>query len=388
MRLDASRIAQDALARIARPIEDARGLPANWYTDPEIFALEESLVFRRAWLAVCFTHEVAEPGDVMPERVCGSEIAIVRDHAGTLRAFHNVCRHRASLVVQQAAKRQHSLKCNYHCWTYAMDGRLKNAPFFNGAPVSKGDGDIRLSPIRCEEREGVVFVNLDGCAPGIDGVFEPLEMRWRTYDRTKLQRFATRRNSIPANWKVVMEGLLEVYHEEFIHEDLGYRLTEDGEKNWEDLWTGELMGFRSVTPEEKPAQAGTNLPRLPGMPSTGPAPTEILLMFPNVSFNIFDNHLVQTIWTLASYKETRWKSSWYFAPGAADSASGRTLCQGVVDFWEKIRREDLGSVLSVQAGLESRTAEPIETRYSPFWEPIIQYFHTRVAKALLGAVAA
>ena len=376
---------RSVLERLGRPVAEARGIPVGWYTDPQHFALEEERLFRSGWLAVCFSHEVAAPGDVRPEKICGSQIVLVRDDGGTLRAFHNICRHRASLVVQAPASNVHTLRCNYHCWTYGLDGRLRNAPYFNGTPVSDGgEAAISLMPVRCEEREGIVFVNLDGTATDIDDHLEPMTVRWRQFERHHLDRFVTLESSIPANWKIVLEGFLEVYHEKFIHKDLGYRLDKSGRKTFEDLWSGELMGFRSVMPAENPDHPELALPRLPGMPATGPTPTEIFLMFPNVSFNILENHLVHTIWSFASPRETRWKSTWYFAPGATATDPGKAACEEVVKFWQQVRREDLGAVISVQAGIESRTGHPVETRYSPFWEPILQHFHRRIARGLLG----
>ena len=372
------------LERLGRPVDEARGIPVAWYIDPQHFTLEETGLFRAGWLAVCFSHEIADPGDVRPEKVCGSQILLVRDDAGTLRAFYNICRHRASLVVQEPARNVSTLRCNYHCWTYGLDGKLRNAPYFEGKPVSDGgEADISLLPVRCAEREGIVFVNLDGKAPGIDDHLAPMTARWEAFDRKRLDRYTTLESAIPANWKVVLEGFLEVYHEKFIHKDLGYRLDKSGQKTFEDLWTGELMGFRSVMPPENPDHPELALPRLPGMPAIGPTPTEIFLMFPNVSFNILENHLVHTIWTIVAPRETRWKSTWYFAPGATATDAGRSMCDDVVKFWQQVRREDLGAVLAVQAGLESRTTEPVETRYSPFWEPILQHFHRRIARGLV-----
>jgi len=384
MSLDLEPTLIDVLNDVDQPVENAKGIPAQWYTDPDIFALEQERIFRKTWMAVCFSEEVSDAGDVFPAKIAGSEIVVVRDQDGTIRALHNICRHRASLVVREPAKGLHSLKCHYHCWTYGLDGELRNAPFFDGSPSCKAkcDGfETSLAPIRCGEWEGIVFVNLDGKAPSLEEYVKPLAERWRSYDTASFPRFKMVEGKvIPANWKVVMEGLLEVYHEEFIHKDLTYRLNEDGEKTFEDIWAGEMVGFRSIETPDHPEMA---LPRLPGMPESGPAPTEIFLLFPSVSLNILDNHMVRTIWTFGSHKETRWKSTWHFAPGAADSEEGKTLCQDVVDFWDNVRKEDLRAVLSVQAGLQSRTDEPIITRYSPFWEPILQHFHRRLTQGLL-----
>lgn len=375
---------RDAIAAIDQPIDSARGIPASWYWDPTIFGLEQERLFKRTWMAVCFSHEIAGSGDVFPARVAGTEVVVLRSPDGSVKAFHNVCRHRAARVVTQKAKKKRTLQCSYHCWTYGLDGKLRNAPYFDGQPSCKfGDSDeTNLVPIRCDEWLGMVFINLDGNAKSLGEHVKPLNDRWQQYELESLSHFATEERSIPANWKVVMEGLLEVYHEHFIHKDLTYRLSESGAKTWEDILTDEMMGFRSVMPVDAPGNPATTIPRLAGMPTEGEAPTEIFLMFPSVSVNVMEDHFVRTIWTYDGPKTTTWKSDWLFVPGAERTEEQARECREIVEFWKTVRAEDLDAVLSVQAGLESNADFPIETRYSPFWEPILQHFHLRVARGL------
>lgn len=377
----------EVISAVDRPIELARGIPRSWYCDPQIFELEQERIFKRTWMGVCFSHEIAKTGDVYPAKIAGTEIVVVRATNGKINAFHNVCRHRAAKVVTEPGNSQRMLRCSYHCWTYGLDGKLRNAPYFDGKPSFQPDAassdDMSLIPVRCDEWMGIIFINLDGTAPNLQDYVKPLADRWAAYDIEDLPVYHTMGRDIPANWKVVMEGLLEVYHEHFIHEELTYRLTPDGEKTWEDIVAGEMMGFRSVVSEDSADHPPMSLPRLPGMPAEGMAPTEIFLMFPSVSLNILDNHFVRTIWRFDSVKETSWKSDWMFAPGAAETPQGKADCDAVVKFWGDVRAEDLGAVLSVQAGLESQANVSIETRYSPFWEPILQHFHLHLGKGLL-----
>ncbi|MET4806191.1 aromatic ring-hydroxylating dioxygenase subunit alpha [Limibacillus sp. MBR-115] len=377
---------REVIGSMERPIESAHGLPASWYWDPEIFAVEQERIFKRTWMAVCFSHEIANTGDVYPAKVAGAEVVIVRSPDGSASAFHNICRHRAAKVVPEPATALRTLRCSYHCWTYGLDGKLRNAPYFEGNPSYKPDAASsekdNLVPIRCDEWQGIVFINLDGKAQSLHEYVNPLAKRWADYETESLPVYKTAKSHIPVNWKVVMEGALEVYHEHFIHKSLTYRLTSEGEKAWEDILEGEVMGFRSVMSDDNPDHPPMTLPRVPGMPTEGAAPTEICLLFPSVSLNILDNHFVRTIWTFDSVKETSWKSDWMFAPGAAETEQGKADCNGVVDFWLDVRKEDLGAVVSVQAGLESKTDFPIQTRYSPFWEPILQHFHLHIAKGL------
>ena len=57
-----------------------------------------------------------------------------RDETGALRAFHNVCRHRGTQLVDGDC-RVKRLRCPYHSWTYALDGRLLGAPLFEGSDI-------------------------------------------------------------------------------------------------------------------------------------------------------------------------------------------------------------------------------------------------------------
>ena len=386
MHIGTHKLASEALQALDRPVGEARGLPPEAYVSPEVFTAEELQLFRRTWVPVCFSHEVEQTGDVLPIRVAGSEVVILRDEQGQVRVFHNICRHRSAVVVQKPEKRRKLLRCPYHCWTYRLDGSLMNAPYFDGKSRSQPGGackDTSLVPVRCGEWEGVVFVNLDGNAQSLADYVDPLASRWRQYRTDECPLYKTEERSIPANWKIVMEGLLEVYHEQFIHPALSLRIDDAGEKTWEDIVQGDLMGFRSVMPEDNPDHPSLDIPRLPGMPGDGVAPTEIFLLFPLVSMNILDNHLVRTIWTPVSHLETRWRSTWHFAPGAADTEEGAKQCDSIVDFWISVREEDLDAVMAVQRGMESIVPPTVQTRYSPFWEPILVHFHRKVAQSLV-----
>src|SRR5205807_7988772 len=64
--------------------------------------------------------------------LAGEPILVVRDEQGVLRAFYNVCRHRAGRVAPEAAGRATRLRCRYHGWTYDLTGRLRGTPEFDG----------------------------------------------------------------------------------------------------------------------------------------------------------------------------------------------------------------------------------------------------------------
>jgi choline monooxygenase len=370
------------LSQLSRPLVEARGLPAEAYTSEAVFQHETDRLFRKGWLSVAFNHDVPKAGDALPLTVAGVELIILRDRDGNVRAFHNVCRHRASTILQEPARGLSVLRCPYHAWTYELDGQFRGAPFFDGTgsgrPRGKGTG---LAEISCGVWQDLIFVNLTGDAPPLDDYVAPLAKRWQRYDLDAFEVHAHGERVIEANWKVVMEGLLEVYHEAFVHDALGVRVGPDGKPTWRDVMAGDVMGFEGILPDDDDS-AVSPLPRVPGMPETGPASSDIFLLFPATSINVMDTHIVRTIWTPVSVSQTRWRSCWYFAPEVQKDKNLRKLADEIVAFWHEVRQEDLAAVLAVQKGLSSFEVAPTEIRFSPFWEEIVRHFQRHVAERL------
>lgn len=237
-------------------------------------------------------------------------------------------------------------------------------------------------PIRCGVWHDIVFVNLTGDATPLEDYVAPLSKLWAGYDLDSPRPFEHAESTMDANWKVVKEGLLDVYHEEFVHPALSYRIDRDGTKTWEDIMVGDIMGMRSVVPADVDDHPDLSLPRLPGMPLDGPTPTYIFLLFPSVSINVLDNHVVRTIWSAHSPAETRWRSTWYFTGEAVESERHQAECQEIVDFWKAVRGEDQGVVTLVQRGHQSLGPGPREVRFSPFWDDLLLHFQRHLVKAL------
>src|SRR5436309_583740 len=106
------------------PLARARTVPSRWYFDPAVLERERATVFS-GWQAVGRADQVAGPGSYLTADVAGEPVAVVRDEAGTLRAFHNVCRHRAAPVLTEPCGVAPKLRCRYHGWTYDLAGRLR-----------------------------------------------------------------------------------------------------------------------------------------------------------------------------------------------------------------------------------------------------------------------
>ena len=116
-----------AIAAVRRPVEKAGGLPGVAYTSQEFFELEQEQFFPRTWMGVGFECDIPKAGDAMPIMVGKLPLILVRNKQGEIKAFHNVCRHRASMVLTQPEKGLTSLTCPYHAWAYTREGHLRYA---------------------------------------------------------------------------------------------------------------------------------------------------------------------------------------------------------------------------------------------------------------------
>jgi len=191
-------------------------MPAERYTSPEYFALEQEHIFRKSWLFAGHLDEVPEPGCYMRWHNAGDPIVIVHGSDGVVRAFYNTCRHRGAPVVTQDRGKALRLVCAYHHWTYKTDGTLV------GVPERRDFADLDLScrsliPVRCEMYGKLIYVNFDEDAMSLHDWLGPLADEWAEFRFDKLRLAARHSFELQCNWKVAMEANMEVYHVPFIH---------------------------------------------------------------------------------------------------------------------------------------------------------------------------
>ncbi|MDA1072080.1 MAG: aromatic ring-hydroxylating dioxygenase subunit alpha [Proteobacteria bacterium] len=188
-------------------------LPSPWYYRPEVYEAEKEAIFFRSWRIVCHGSELANPGDYATVDIHGQGVFAIRGRDGNLRAFHNVCQHRAHVLLEGKGSVKAVVTCPYHAWAYGTDGALRTAR--NCENVKGFDkADFGLAPVRVQEFAGFVFVNLDddakpmhAWAPG----FEEEVVKWFP-DVRDVRPVSQKDFAIKANWKVVVENAIEGYH--------------------------------------------------------------------------------------------------------------------------------------------------------------------------------
>lgn len=212
-----------------------RTLPARLYGDADAWPRERRAVFGRAWLFLGHEAELPAPGDWIAAEIAGHRLLAVRGTDGAVRAFHNVCRHRAGpLVLGERGSCGKELVCAYHGWRYALDGRLRAATGF-GAAEGFDPRDFGLFALAVETWRGLVFAAMEPTLSLADAV-APVEALL-TARGLHLPPPALRRDhDLACDWKVYVENYLEGYHIGAVHpalaEELGgadYRVRIEGE---------------------------------------------------------------------------------------------------------------------------------------------------------------
>ena len=210
-------------------------LHAETYTEQRWYDFEQGAIFARTWQWVCHREKLAEAGDYVTATIAGHPVVVVREGAGQLRAFYNVCKHRAHEVMSGEGSAR-SLRCPYHGWTYDLDGSLLAARHTDNL-VDFDPAGICLDAVQTEEFAGFVFVNLDPAAAPLRLQSGDLgsEIATKAPDIADLTLARRLTYDIASNWKNVVENYLECYHCHIAHKDFvslvdmsTYRITTHG----------------------------------------------------------------------------------------------------------------------------------------------------------------
>lgn len=215
--------------------ERSLSLRKEAYIEQQWFDLEQSAIFARSWQWVCHREKLAEPGNYVTTMIAGRPVAVVRDRSGALRAFYNVCKHRAHELLRGEG-RTARIVCPYHAWSYGLDGQLIKAPHTE----SLADFDVKsitLDAVQVEEFGGFIYVNLDRNAAPLHVQAGGLGAEIKQWapdvgDLTFAHRLTY---DIKSNWKNVVDNFLECYHCPVAHKDFctlvdmdTYRVTTHG----------------------------------------------------------------------------------------------------------------------------------------------------------------
>ena len=339
----------DAPATPATPLSRASTLPSRFYTDPAIYDREVERIFGRTWQLVARRDELARVGDFVPVMVVDEPIVITHGTDGRLRAFYNVCRHRAGQVALTRGNRK-SLQCRYHGWTYGLDGRLRACPEMEETEDFNKD-DIGLEPVRVDRWGPFVFVCLADDAPALAEVMGAIgsEVADAGYDVDRMRLVERREYEIACNWKVYVDNYLEGYHLPIAHPQLFKELDYEAYRVEEHrYYSKQHAPIRELKPGEELGRDRRYL-RMPGQEENA----LYYWLFPNTMFNIYQDNMSSNVILPLGPDRTLTVFEWFFAePG---TGPGWESMQQTIAFSDEIQQEDIVICEQVQRGLRSRS---------------------------------
>jgi phenylpropionate dioxygenase-like ring-hydroxylating dioxygenase large terminal subunit len=202
-------------------------LPAWVYNHPDLTRLEIERVLMPSWQIVCHVNSIPRAGDYQTLDLGPESILVLRDRDGSIRAFHNVCRHRGARLLDGSGNCPSTITCPYHGWSYRQDGSLIGVPMRESFPgLDRSAHGLR--PVRVDTALGFVFVCLAGDPPPVSSTWGKLTQELAPYRFEEMVPLTPITTDVwDVDWKIAMDNYLESYHVPIGHPGLYRMFTPD-----------------------------------------------------------------------------------------------------------------------------------------------------------------
>lgn len=317
------------------PLASATALHAMFYSSADWLAHEQQQVFGRSWQLVGHCADLVGVGDHIIAEVADKPVLVVRQADNTLKAFYNVCRHRAGPIATCNGRAAKALHCAYHGWTYTLTGQLRAAPEMQAACDFQVE-DIRLPEIAVREWQGLVFVALAAETPPFDELMAGIVERIKPIDISAL-RFHNRTSyDIDCNWKVYIDNFLEGYHLPHVHPGLS-----------------KVLDYRAYDTELFPWYSLQHSPLRNNDGIYGDGNAWYYFLYPNIMLNITPGRMQTNRILPLGPQRCRIEFDYYYS--AEPDVLARIAAEQA--FSDEIQQEDIDICLAVQKGLRSGSYE-------------------------------
>jgi phenylpropionate dioxygenase-like ring-hydroxylating dioxygenase large terminal subunit len=359
------------------PLREATGLNPSAYVDEHFFALEQELVFERAWVVVGTAPEVADPGRMLVRTVGQKSVLITRGTDGQLRGFLNTCRHRGTELAETDCDIAGTIRCPYHRWGYGVDGTLVATPFFDEVPRDDFDkADYSLHQVRVDTWGPLLFACLDPETPPLTEWLGDLPERMGGYgfEDWRIQEEATL--EIGANWKLISENFQEYYHLTWVHPELAKvsRVKDHYRYQGPGMYCGQTT--TPVSGDDR--DDWLVLPAAEGLDESDAASGRHIAIYPNVIFSVLPNHVFVMRLDPIGPGLTR-ETCTFLLPPSTPVISDDDM-KATRDFWFDVNNEDIDICQRGQRGLTRGriNAGPLAPRFE---EPLHR-FHNMLADCM------
>ena len=368
------------ITAVRRPIETAHGLPNAHYIDPAVYAEERDAVLFDNWAGLGVASDIPEIGDAVPVSFLGMPLLMVRDREDQVRVFQNTCRHRGMILVETPRRIEGAIRCPYHSWCYATDGRLVSTPHVGGPGQNTHAGIDRallgLTEIRSHIWMDVIYVNVSGTAAPFEVAHADLLARWAEFDKPLHHGGADSRFQLDldCNWKLAVENYCESYHLPWVHPGLNsYSRLED---HYHIESPEKFSGQGTLVYRQLRGENGEVFPDFDGLSDKWDTAAEYITVFPNVLLGVHRDHTFAIILIPEGPEKTVEKIHIYYAaPDTCADLRDRNTAQ-----WKSVFIEDVFVVEGMQKG---RHAVHFDGgRFSPAMDGPTHLFHDWVAAQL------
>lgn len=332
----------------------ASTIPSSWYHGDESFRRDRESVFYRSWNLVGRTDQVAAPGDYFTSRIGDENLLFVCDPAGTIRGFYNVCRHRAGPLATGSGNSR-TLRCQYHGWTYGLNGTLQSAPEFQGVENFEVE-KCKLPQVQVRSWGPLVFAAIDP-AMSFEEFVGTAPEDLKSVHLEQMKFFTTKDYLLKANWKVYVDNYLEGYHLPSVHPELCREL---------DYKNYRVDTFRWYSTQDAPPRETAKLYAGGDRPGA-----YYYWMFPNLMFNIYQGMFQTNLIIPVSDDETIVRFDWYVREDLRDEVAKKM--PDLIKFSDLLQDEDADICERVFQNLKSRSYS--QGRFSVKRENGVHHFH-------------
>ena len=314
------------------PLAGAETLPAEVYQGAKIQLLEQTAIFESHWQYVGHVSQLPETGDLIVNEVANKPVLVVRQPDASLKAFYNVCQHRAGPLATEKGNVR-NLRCRYHGWTYDLAGQLIVAPEMESTVGFKAC-DIKLQEVSLSQWQGFLFIAITESPPKLETVFSGIAKQIQPIDLTQLEYHHTDRYLVNCHWKVYMDNYLEGYHLPYVHPGLSKLL---------DYREYDTRLFDWYSYQFSPLGGDSNF--------YGEGQAHYYCVFPNLMLNILPNRCQVNLIVPRGDSQCEVIFDYYYAN--PDETNTQKLMADDLQFSDEIQNEDIDICERVQKGLMS-----------------------------------
>lgn len=327
-----------------------------------MFELEKEALFSSFWQLACHENELGEAGEMHTLEVADNPLLLVRDQQDRINAFYNVCKHRGGPVAVKKGTTS-VLQCQYHGWTYLLDGSLRGVPQFRKVDLFDKK-NFGLEPVTMQSWEGLLFVSLNDNVQPVTQFLDGIAERIAPINLSKFTFVEAQSYLINCNWKVYVDNFLEGYHIPIVHPELAklldYREYQTDTAEWYSL-------------QHSPFQEGENLYK------SNDGKAYYYYLFPNIMLNILPGRLQTNVIRPVAPDQTEVLFKYYYK-----NPDDEQMISDDITYSDEIQQEDIEICELVQKGLQSKAYD--KGRFSVEREQGVYHFQTLLKNVIAEAL--